>query len=107
MSAHAFGHAELSLFRCGIAGAAVLATQAVAALDAADAQHRTARIGTHHFDAAGPGLTDPDQLALAIDVQHRGAGKQPDHLHHRCGHRQRRQQQQASEKKFKATHGSP
>ena len=81
MAAGTLGHAQLGLARRRV-GTAVFAAQVVVPLDAVDPQHRTVGVGTDHLDATRPGLPDPDQLALAVDIDHRRAGKQPDHLHH-------------------------
>jgi len=81
MAAGTLGHAQLGLARRRV-GTAVFAAQVVVTFDAVDPQHRAAGIGTDHLNAARPGLPDLDQLALAVDVDHRRTGKQPDHLHH-------------------------
>lgn len=74
-----------------IARLVVFAAQFEGALDAVDPQHRLAAVGADHLDALRAGLADPDQLALAIDVEYRRAREQADHEHLGRGQRGQRE----------------
>ncbi len=64
-------------------------------LDPRDAQHSALAVRTDHLYATRSTLPNPHQLALAIDIEHRSAGKQADHLH--LAGRQRRPGQHAGQ----------
>ena len=100
------GNAGLALARRGEAGAR-LTTEAVGPLHTIHPEHRTAAVGADHLDAAGAGLADLDQLAQAVDIQHRRARKQAHHLHLGGGlGAADTRQQTGNDQVFKASHGA-
>ncbi|MNT21346.1 hypothetical protein D3C72_1566820 [compost metagenome] len=91
--ANALGDAQLLRARLGKAFT-VFATQGIGALHAIHPQHRAAAVGTDHHHPAGTGLADSHQLALTVDIEHRGTGEQADHQHLGRGPARRASQQQ-------------
>src|SRR5690606_23767819 len=73
VTANALGDAQALFHRFGET-TAVLATHGIGALDTIDAQHGALLVDTDHLHAIRAGVTDANQLALTIDVDHRRAG---------------------------------